>query len=136
MPFAVNDIQTSVYQKLDSFVRFTLRNPLAAALTLSLITCIIVIWLFRYDSGIKLRSLKMFKVFVYTFIVSTFILFLQNSYLLRDRSKPIGAVLGGDIISGNELAIQANKEHQDYVPPTINNGMYELIGVKRTEESH
>ena len=130
MPLNCSDIKTLTYQKLDSFIRFTLRNPIAASLTLSLIFTLIIIWIFRNDNEISQRTLKIIKVFIYSLITAVFIFFMQNSLLIREKNKPISSVIGGDIIQGGGLRLAEQRNNDsDYTQaakPIYHDSMYDL----------
>lgn len=118
MPLAVKDVVNSFVSKTDPFVRLTLKNPLSAALTLSIIVCLILIWIFR-DDNISKRRIKLVKIFVYSFVIITTVLFLQNSYIIKQKSNKTDIVLPEGVLIGSMEATNVNIADPDYVKPEI-----------------
>ena len=116
MPLAVKDVVNSFVNKSDPFVRLTLRNPLLAALTLSIIFCLLLIWVFR-DDDITKRRTKLVKVFVYTLCIATTIFFLQNSHLIKERSSKTDIVLPEGVLNGAGSDI--NTANSEYIKPEL-----------------
>lgn len=100
MPAAVKDVVNSFVNKADPFVRFTLKNPLSASLTLSILICLLLIWIFK-DDDISKRRIKLVKMFVYSFFITTTIFFLQNSHLLKERAKKTDIILPDGVLNGS-----------------------------------
>lgn len=122
MPLAVKDVVNSFVSKMDPFVRLTLRNPLSTALTLSIIICILLIWIFR-DDNISKRRVKLVKMFIYSLLLTTTIMFLQNSHIIKQKSSRPDMILPDGVLSMSGSA-DVNMADPDYIKPelTINGG--------------
>lgn len=122
MPLAVKDVVNSFVNKTDPFVRFTLRNPLSTALTISIIICILLIWVFK-DDNISKRRIKLAKMFVYSLLLTTAIIFLQNSHIIKQKSNRTDIVLPDGVLNMSGAA-DINMNDPDYVKPEfkINGG--------------
>ena len=117
MPLAVKDVVNSFISKSDPFVRFTLRNPLSTALTISIIICLLLIWVFK-DDNISKRRIKLAKMFVYSLMLTTAVIFLQNSHIIKQRSNRSDMVLPDGILNMSGAA-DINMNNPDYIKPEL-----------------
>lgn len=118
MPVALNDIANGFKNKMDPFARFALRNPLTTALTISIIVCILLIWIFK-DDNIVNRRVKLTKMLVYTFMLSTVVIFLQTAAIIKKSLGRGDIVLSEDVLSGQTSAVAVHAADPDYVRPEI-----------------
>jgi len=109
MPFNVSDAKKSFVNRLDNIVKIALSNPITASLTITIIVCIILMWIFRNDTCIKHRGSKVFTIFVYAFISTTVVIFLQNSYIFKNKTTVVDPF---ELITGSARYVNDG----DYVP--------------------
>ena len=128
MPISIADASNRIKDGAANFGRLYLRNPILAALIVSIVVLIIVIWLFRYDNGIKKRRTKMSKLFIYTFIASLGLIFIQNTYLLRNTKDGGAEVISSGILQGNDMELSVSKLDKEYVniKPNIDSNIFNI----------